>query len=313
MLYTPATKRALSYCIACHKGQFDRSGFPYVLHPLHLAEQMDYEDETCAALLHDVMEDCDKTATDLRAIGMSERVVEALELLTHNPAMPYTDYVRALANNPIARKVKIADLKHNSQLARLSQVMGTDIARLREYMEARVLLGDMSYELETPSGSIRVFVNGEPYPFEVLDETHEDFVMYDGRAYGEQAVGRPDRTFLMRIDTLPLSVGDVVTISHHLTGEITDYGSDERVNYRTYQSEDWTICLGTYDDEETLEGSFEHSFRLNDDLDEYAIVDDPVTHRFHDFEHLIQIRVAWLRGSDENAAVITSWAGGYGF
>ena len=57
MLYTPLTKKALQICFAAHKKQFDKSGMPYVIHPLHLAEQMETEEEVCAALLHDVLED----------------------------------------------------------------------------------------------------------------------------------------------------------------------------------------------------------------------------------------------------------------
>ena len=65
MLYTPITKRALWFCMEAHAGQRDKAGLPYANHPLHLAEQMSTEDETCAALLHDVMEDCGATADDL--------------------------------------------------------------------------------------------------------------------------------------------------------------------------------------------------------------------------------------------------------
>ena len=89
MLYTPITKKAIRYCFESHAGQFDKSGIPYVTHPLHLAEQMETEDETVVALLHDVMEDCGKTPDDLRALGISEQAVEALEMLTHPEGVPY--------------------------------------------------------------------------------------------------------------------------------------------------------------------------------------------------------------------------------
>ena len=140
MLYTPITKKALRYCFEVHAGQLDKSGIPYVNHPLHLAEQMETEDETVVALLHDVMEDCGKTPDDLRALGISEQAVAALELLTHERGTPYLDYVRALADNPLATKVKLADLRHNSDLTRLDSVDGCDIARLCKYREARAAL-----------------------------------------------------------------------------------------------------------------------------------------------------------------------------
>ena len=130
MLYTPLTRKAMKYCFEAHDGQLDKSGIPYVNHPLHLAEQMETEDETVVALLHDVMEDCGKTPDDLRVLGVSERAIEALMLLTHEQGVPYLEYVRAIKGNPLAVKVKLADLQHNSDLTRLDDVKDRDIERL---------------------------------------------------------------------------------------------------------------------------------------------------------------------------------------
>ena len=141
MLYTPLTRKAMKYCFEAHDGQLDKSGIPYVNHPLHLAEQMETEDETVVALLHDVMEDCGKTPDDLRTLGVSERAIEALMLLTHKQDVPYLNYVRAIKGNPLAVKVKLADLQHNSDLTRLDDVRGRDIERLCKYREARAELG----------------------------------------------------------------------------------------------------------------------------------------------------------------------------
>lgn len=127
MLYTPTTKRALRFCMEAHAGQRDKAGLPYANHPLRLAEQMSTEDETCAALLHDVMEDCGATAEDLRALGVSSVAVRAVELLTHRDGVPYLDYVRVLRANPIARRVKAADLRHNCNLARLDHVTAAQV------------------------------------------------------------------------------------------------------------------------------------------------------------------------------------------
>ena len=110
MLYTTATKAALKVCYESHAGQVDKSGIPYVFHPFHLAEQMEDEESTCVALLHDVMEDTEFTVDDIRALGMPETVIEALELLTHDEAEPYLEYVARVARNPLAAKVKRADL-----------------------------------------------------------------------------------------------------------------------------------------------------------------------------------------------------------
>lgn len=317
MLYTPATKRALRYCLACHEEQLDKTGVPYALHPIHLAEQMHSEDETCAALLHDVMEDCGETADDLRGIGMSDRVVEALALLTHDPALPYLDYVRRLRDNPVACAVKIADLRHNSQLARLDEVRPRDVERLRKYMEARVVLGDMAYELVTPAGSVRVLVNGEPYPFVLVDETCEGFTYCP--SYGENAgasvgriIGAPDGTYRLEIETQPLAVGDVIEIAHEFGQDIVDYGSDERVDYAVYATRGHVVGVGCYVDEEDGNPATSCAFAA-DGLERYVIVRDPVSHRFYERKHVIPVRVAWRRGTGTAAAEIVGrvacWGG----
>ena len=113
---------------------------PYVFHPFHVAEQMSDERSTCVALLHDVMEDTAKTTDDLRAAGMPDDVVEALQLLTHDPAEPYMDYVARIAENPLARRVKQADLLHNSDTSRLDDVDDKALARVAKYAEALALL-----------------------------------------------------------------------------------------------------------------------------------------------------------------------------
>jgi len=140
MLYTDMTKKALKLCFEAHKEQVDKSGMPYVFHPFHLAEQMPDEDCTIVALLHDVMEDTDYGAEDLRALGISESVLTALTLMTHDEDTPYLDYVAALKSNPIARTVKLADLRHNSDLTRLRVVTDTDLQRVEKYKKAIQLL-----------------------------------------------------------------------------------------------------------------------------------------------------------------------------
>ena len=142
MIYTPKTKTALKLCFDAHKDQPDKSGLPYVFHPFHLAEQMETEDTTVVALLHDVVEDTDRTFEDLAAMGFGDRVIEALRLLTHDPAVPYMDYVAAIKPNPIARAVKLADLAHNTDLTRLDTVDEKTLLRNEKYQQAIALLKD---------------------------------------------------------------------------------------------------------------------------------------------------------------------------
>ena len=125
MIYTPLTKKALKISFNAHKDQVDKSGMPYVYHPFHLAEQMNDEYSTCVALLHDVVEDTDISLDDLASDGFPAEVIEALTLMTHNDNVPYMDYVRKIKTNPIAAKVKLADLEHNKIINNISLILKT--------------------------------------------------------------------------------------------------------------------------------------------------------------------------------------------
>ena len=140
MIYTPMTKKALKLCFAAHKDQQDKSGLPYVFHPFHLAEQMTDEDSTIVALLHDVVEDSEYTFADLLAMGFRPRIIDAIRLMTHDKAVPYMDYVARIKENPLARQVKLADLRHNSDSSRLDVVDEKALARLEKYRAAIALL-----------------------------------------------------------------------------------------------------------------------------------------------------------------------------
>ena len=140
MLYTPMTKAAMKLCFEAHRDQVDKSGLPYVFHLILVAEQMSTEEEVCVALLHDVMEDTDFTVEDIRAAGMSEDVIEALLLMTHEPSVEYMDYVVTLSVNPLARKAKMADLCHNMDVRRMDSMTDADWKRRDKYAEAYALL-----------------------------------------------------------------------------------------------------------------------------------------------------------------------------
>lgn len=140
MIYTEKTKKALKLCFDAHKNQLDKSGMPYVFHPFHLAEQMETEETTIVALLHDVIEDTDYTLDDLIKMGFGESVIKALSLLTHDDTVEYMDYASAIKENPIAKTVKLADLKHNSNLSRFDVIDEKVLARREKYLKAIELL-----------------------------------------------------------------------------------------------------------------------------------------------------------------------------
>ena len=123
MVYTELTNKALQIAYQAHHGQVDKCQTPYIFHPLHLAEQMDDEISCCCALLHDVVEDTAITLEQL-ASEFPPAVIDVLKLLTHQEDIPYETYVRNIRQNPIAVKVKLADIAHNSDQSRFA---GTDI------------------------------------------------------------------------------------------------------------------------------------------------------------------------------------------
>ncbi|WP_277287137.1 HD domain-containing protein [Sneathia sanguinegens] len=132
---------ALKIATEAHKGQVDKAGVPYINHPLTVASLVDTEEEKIVALLHDTIEDTNITEQDLLNYGFSNKIVEAVKLLTHNKNVPYMDYVAKIKDNELARKVKIADLTHNSDLSRLKEITEKDKKRYEKYQKALLYLG----------------------------------------------------------------------------------------------------------------------------------------------------------------------------
>ena len=136
MIYTILTEKALKLCFSAHKEQTDKNGIPYVFHPFHLAEQMEDELSVIVALLHDVVEDTDYILEDLKDMGFPGEVLEAISLLTHDPQVPYEDYLIPIKANPLARRVKLADLRHNSDRSRLREPSPKLLAKWETYEKA---------------------------------------------------------------------------------------------------------------------------------------------------------------------------------
>ena len=115
-----------------HEGQRGKAGAPYYLHPLHVSEHVTTEDEKVVALLHDVLEDTTikpETISDL----FGDRVLAAVTALTRKQNESYEDFIARAAKDPIARVVKIADIKHNIDLNRLTEIKMEDRHRVEKY------------------------------------------------------------------------------------------------------------------------------------------------------------------------------------
>lgn len=133
MIYNEHTNKAIKLAYKMHHGQFDKNGLPYIFHPWHLAEQMDDKDSIVVALLHDVLEDCEIDVQELVEAGFNQRVIDALIILKHDANTDYYDYIKKVGQNELARRVKIADLRHNADLTRLDTVGNKDLARAEKY------------------------------------------------------------------------------------------------------------------------------------------------------------------------------------
>lgn len=118
-----------------HSGQYDRGGNPYILHPLKVMHYTRSDDEEiqCIALGHDVIEDTDVTYKDLRDAVISERVIEGIRALTKIPGQTYDEYKQGVFANHDAMIVKMADLRHNTDIRRLKGISEKDIARMAKY------------------------------------------------------------------------------------------------------------------------------------------------------------------------------------
>jgi (p)ppGpp synthase/HD superfamily hydrolase len=138
MIYTEMTLKAMKIAYEVHKDQVDKGGIPYIFHPIHVAEQMDSEGAIIVALLHDVVEDSEWTIEGLEQQGFPNDVISALKLLIHNKEIDYLDYIWkiALSSNPYAKKVKLVDLKHISDLSRLGVVDEKTLSRSEKYSKA---------------------------------------------------------------------------------------------------------------------------------------------------------------------------------
>ncbi|MGF6705378.1 HD domain-containing protein [Pseudomonas frederiksbergensis] len=129
-------ERAIAIATAAHEGQVDKGGAPYILHPLKVMLRVNTLEERIVAVLHDVVEDCGISFDDLRKEGFSETVLMAIASVTKVPGESYEAFIERVAQNPIGRVVKLADLEENSDLSRIAQPSWEDLERVEKYRRA---------------------------------------------------------------------------------------------------------------------------------------------------------------------------------
>lgn len=126
---------AIAIATKAHEGQVDKAGKPYIAHPLKLMAQMDSLESKIVAVLHDAIEDSELTIQDLVKEGFPSSITEAIAAITKLDGESYADYILRVKANPIAIKVKIADLKHNLDLSRIPNPTEQDFQRLAKYQQ----------------------------------------------------------------------------------------------------------------------------------------------------------------------------------
>ncbi len=139
-----ALAKAISIATAAHEGQFDKGGKPYILHPLHIMNELMFDTQLAIiAVLHDVVEDSSYSFDELVIDGFSDRVLAALILLSHDENEDYLqDYIPKVCTNYDAIRVKRKDLEHNSDITRLKEINDKDIIRLKKYHSAFTMLDE---------------------------------------------------------------------------------------------------------------------------------------------------------------------------
>lgn len=133
-------EQAIFLALKAHKGQVDKAGAPYILHPLRVMLSLSDEKEMIAAVLHDIVEDTDFTLEDLRNEGFPEEIILAVDCLTRKQDETYDDFITRASKNVISKSVKLADLKDNMNLSRIKNPGEKDFERIKKYEKAVSML-----------------------------------------------------------------------------------------------------------------------------------------------------------------------------
>lgn len=133
-------EQAISLAAKQHEGQVDKANAPYILHPLRVMLNVPTIEHKIVAVLHDILEDTETTIEDLYQFGFQEHIIDAIVALTKKQGETRLEAAQRARQNPIARVVKLADIKDNMDLSRIQSPTVKDFERLKEYQQVRDLL-----------------------------------------------------------------------------------------------------------------------------------------------------------------------------
>ena len=129
-------EKAILIAVNAHSGQTDKAGTPYILHPIRLMMHMQIETDRIVAVLHDVPEDSDYTIEQFVSEGFGEEIINALDCLCKRENETYENYIRRIKPNPLACRIKLADLQDNMNILRMNQLTEVDLNRIKKYHAA---------------------------------------------------------------------------------------------------------------------------------------------------------------------------------
>lgn len=136
-------EKAIEIAVKAHKGQVDKGGMPFILHPLHVMNEVDGKSEKIVAILHDVVEDTNYTIEDLRKEGFSVEVLDAVKALTRLDDEDYFKYIDRVKQNKLAVKIKLKDLEHNTDFIRITNFKDDGLLEhIRRYKKAWEILNN---------------------------------------------------------------------------------------------------------------------------------------------------------------------------
>jgi (p)ppGpp synthase/HD superfamily hydrolase len=133
---SPTIEDAIELALEAHRGQVDRGGQPYILHPLRIMTKLDTDTERMIGVLHDVIEDTDISLDDLRKMGYPDVIVDALDALSRREGETYEAFIQRIKPNPLAVRVKLQDLLDNMDIRRSALLQEGDLERLQRYQNA---------------------------------------------------------------------------------------------------------------------------------------------------------------------------------
>ncbi|CAN1209607.1 HD domain protein [Tumidithrix helvetica PCC 7403] len=131
--YKSLLQRAITIAAKAHEGQVDKAGKPYLDHPLFVMDKVNSLEEKIVAVLHDAIEDSELTFENLRSEGLPEILIEAIAAITKIQGEAYETYLERVIANPIALRVKIADVTHNLDIGRIAHPTAVDFQRIEKY------------------------------------------------------------------------------------------------------------------------------------------------------------------------------------